>query len=230
MAIASLWDRQRVQRHDSFFKEDHLRYAKLFSVCPDPPDINVFTEDVRPLPFWLRMALRLGGGALHARTEGVQNASGNDSRVIRNSADVARLFVSGSSDLRSKRHEELHVVWMDRGHRIIATEKVTAQLKHYVAESRDGRVLGWQTLHFSEAQLFGSLPRYAKYICLVHNHPGEKVPIPSKDDMETTDALRRRSEANGLTLFEHVIIGKEGYLSYREMSRYQRYSKEILLS
>lgn len=50
---------------------------------------------------------------------------------------------------------------------------------------------------------------------LVHNHPGGN-PTPSKEDVDTTLAIRQEAVKLGLTLVDHVIISESGYYSMAE--------------
>ena len=54
----------------------------------------------------------------------------------------------------------------------------------------------------------------ASYFIMVHNHPSGDV-SPSKDDMETTNRLRKAGELMNIKLLDHVIIG-DGYYSFSE--------------
>lgn len=52
----------------------------------------------------------------------------------------------------------------------------------------------------------------ASQIILVHNHPSGD-PTPSNADLEFTEKVRQASEILGIKLADHVIIGKEDYVS-----------------
>ena len=54
----------------------------------------------------------------------------------------------------------------------------------------------------------------ASALILVHNHPSGD-PTPSASDIEMTDQMARACEALGLTLHDHLIIGKSNELSFR---------------
>ncbi|MEM9070579.1 MAG: DNA repair protein RadC [Myxococcota bacterium] len=55
----------------------------------------------------------------------------------------------------------------------------------------------------------------AAAVVFVHNHPSG-VPTPSQDDIELTDRLRRAGALLGVDVLDHVIIGAEGYYSFRD--------------
>lgn len=54
----------------------------------------------------------------------------------------------------------------------------------------------------------------ASALILVHNHPSGD-PTPSASDIDMTTQIRRACDALGLTLHDHLIIGKSTELSFR---------------
>lgn len=54
----------------------------------------------------------------------------------------------------------------------------------------------------------------AKIIC-VHNHPSGDV-TPSKEDILMTNRLKEVGDMVGIPLLDHIIVGKNNYLSFRE--------------
>ena len=54
----------------------------------------------------------------------------------------------------------------------------------------------------------------ASALILVHNHPSGD-PTPSTADISMTEQIRSGAEALGLTLHDHLIIGKSAELSFR---------------
>lgn len=54
-----------------------------------------------------------------------------------------------------------------------------------------------------------------KNVVVVHNHPASAT--PSKEDISWTLALKKGAfELHGIHIMDHVILGKEGYFSFRE--------------
>ena len=51
-------------------------------------------------------------------------------------------------------------------------------------------------------------------IWMVHNHPSGD-PTPSEADIAMTERIRAAAEVLGLTLHDHLIIGKSRELSFR---------------
>ncbi|MCC1491278.1 DNA repair protein RadC [Cognatishimia sp. F0-27] len=54
----------------------------------------------------------------------------------------------------------------------------------------------------------------ASAIILVHNHPSGD-PTPSAADIDMTDQIKTASDALGITLHDHLVIGKSRELSFR---------------
>ena len=59
-----------------------------------------------------------------------------------------------------------------------------------------------------------ALETNASALILVHNHPSGD-PTPSQSDIEMTAKVKAAAEALGLTLHDHIIIGKSSELSFR---------------
>lgn len=60
-----------------------------------------------------------------------------------------------------------------------------------------------------------SLELGATAVIMVHNHPTGD-PTPSRADIEGTLAVRRSLEAVGISLFDHVIVGKNEITSFKQ--------------
>jgi DNA repair protein RadC len=54
----------------------------------------------------------------------------------------------------------------------------------------------------------------ASKIVLVHNHPSGDPP-PSEEDIEITTVLRKSGETLGITVLDHIIIGKDRFFSLK---------------
>lgn len=51
---------------------------------------------------------------------------------------------------------------------------------------------------------------------LMHNHPSGD-PKPSRDDIEMTKEIRRAAEALGITIHDHLVIGRKAHASFRSL-------------
>ena len=66
-----------------------------------------------------------------------------------------------------------------------------------------------------------ALEHKAVNILLVHNHPSGD-PTPSKADKELTYNVKETGERMGILLLDHVVIGDNCYVSFREQAWFQR--------
>jgi len=51
---------------------------------------------------------------------------------------------------------------------------------------------------------------------LLHNHPSGD-PKPSREDIEMTREIRKASEALGIAIHDHLVIGRKGHASFRSL-------------
>lgn len=52
-------------------------------------------------------------------------------------------------------------------------------------------------------------------IIICHNHPSS-CPVPSQKDIDVTNKLKESCDLIGIILHDHVIIGNNSYLSFKE--------------
>ena len=55
----------------------------------------------------------------------------------------------------------------------------------------------------------------ATSVILVHNHPSGD-PEPSEDDLEITKRLAEAGKLLGITVLDHIIVTKNGFLSFKD--------------
>lgn len=60
-----------------------------------------------------------------------------------------------------------------------------------------------------------AIRRHADHIVLAHNHPSGELE-PSQEDREITKRLSTSGKMLGIEMVDHVIVGKVGYLSFKE--------------
>ena len=51
---------------------------------------------------------------------------------------------------------------------------------------------------------------------MVHNHPSGDT-TPSKADIEMTHQVREAAEKLGISIHDHIVIGKSGHNSFKSM-------------
>ena len=57
----------------------------------------------------------------------------------------------------------------------------------------------------------------ASAIILVHNHPSGD-PTPSKADIELTRDIAKAAGALGITVHDHLVIGRKGHASFKSLN------------
>jgi len=60
-----------------------------------------------------------------------------------------------------------------------------------------------------------ALAHHAAGLLLVHNHPSGHTE-PSEEDQQITDAIVRAAATVDIRVLDHIIVGKQGYLSFVE--------------
>ena len=98
--------------------------------------------------------------------------------------------------------EEFLVVFLNAGGKVIKSEIL-------FKGSRNSSVVGIDEV-IRKALLLKS-----SGIVVCHNHPSGRVE-PSKPDIELTENLKKACEMLGIKLFDHIIVSKEGYYSFKQ--------------
>ena len=60
-----------------------------------------------------------------------------------------------------------------------------------------------------------ALQKSAVYIIIIHNHPSGD-PTPSREDLLITKRIFDAGKLIGIELLDHIIIGNNRYMSFRE--------------
>ncbi len=99
--------------------------------------------------------------------------------------------------------EQFRVLFLDNQNKLMADE-----------------VLGVGTVNHAPAYpreiMKRALERGSSNIILVHNHPSGD-PSPSRDDIDMTKAIADAGRALGIKIHDHVIVGREGVASFRQL-------------
>jgi len=97
--------------------------------------------------------------------------------------------------------EQFRVLYLDRKNTLIADEEqARGTVDHVPVYPRE---VAKRALELNASALI-----------LVHNHPSGD-PTPSQSDIDMTERVQNACEALGLTLHDHLIIGKSSELSFR---------------
>jgi DNA repair protein RadC len=62
----------------------------------------------------------------------------------------------------------------------------------------------------------GAILNNAAAIIIAHNHPSGD-PAPSPEDKDCTRRLKQASELLGITLLDHIILGRDTHVSFKEL-------------
>ncbi len=116
------------------------------------------------------------------------------------SSDVVRLFHS----LQDETKEKMITINLDSKNKILCFEVVAI-----------GSI---RSLFVRPMEVFRTaFPVNAHAALVLHNHPSGD-PTPSKDDIAFTEKLNRLANDMGLSFLDHIIIGSDGYYSFRDSS------------
>ena len=130
-------------------------------------------------------------------------ATGHEpARVVERPSDIA--FYLEAKYAREPQ-ERAGVVLLDFRHRVIAEREV------YIGQHNVATVS-------TRWLLKQAITEDAKAIILFHNHPSGD-PRPSLEDSELTASLKGAGEILDVELFDHIIIGRKSYYSFREEGR-----------
>ena len=133
------------------------------------------------------------GAALRLSGAGVKNTA------VLNNWD--RLIDHLTAVMAREPIEHFRVLFLDSKNRLIADEP-------------QGRGTVNQTPVYPREVLKRALELNASALILAHNHPSGD-PAPSRADIEMTAEVKQAAMALGITLHDHVIVGRGAYLSFR---------------
>lgn len=97
--------------------------------------------------------------------------------------------------------EQFRVLYLDRRNTLIADEEQARGTVDHVPV-------------YPREVVKRALELNASALILVHNHPSGD-PTPSPADIDMTERVRAAAETLGLTLHDHLIVGKQSELSFR---------------
>jgi len=118
---------------------------------------------------------------------------------IKTASDVYQYYVD---ELQNKTKEYFYALFLDTKNRILKEELVSIG------------TLNESLIHPRE--LFNSAVQAScNSVIIVHNHPSGDC-VPSENDKEVTKVLVEAGEIMGIKVLDHVIIGREGFMSLKE--------------
>ena len=120
-------------------------------------------------------------------------------KVIQNSSDAYEYVQDRLTDLD---HEEFWLILLKGSHEII--EKLRVSTGGSDATVVDSKLVFKQLI----------LKNAAAFI-VCHNHPSDSL-SPSAQDRQLTRNLRSAAELFGIRLLDHLIVGSQGYYSFKD--------------
>ncbi len=105
-------------------------------------------------------------------------------------------------DLKRARKEHLVALYLDAQNRLICRETVSIGS------------LNTTRTHPREV-LQPAIVNSALAFVLVHNHPSGSLD-PSRDDVEFTRTMARAGDLMGISLYDHIIVSRRGFVSLKE--------------
>lgn len=116
------------------------------------------------------------------------------------SSQSAYLLISGQ--LKNLQHEECWVLYLNRGNRLIARERLS---------------IGGVSSTVVDAKIImkRALELLASSLILVHNHPSGNN-SPGENDKIQTKLLKAAAELFDVTLLDHLIIAGDSYFSFAD--------------
>src|SRR5471032_947470 len=168
------------------------RFGTLGDIfAAEPEQLKEFEIDQRTLVLF--RAMREGGRRLAERK--VKNMP-----VLTN---WQQLIDYCHAALAHEKTEQFRILFLDRKNVLIADEvQQRATIDHTPVYPRE--------------VVKRALDLGAAALILVHNHPSGD-PKPSRDDIEMTKEIRKASEALGISIHDHLVIGRKGHASFRSL-------------
>ena len=118
------------------------------------------------------------------------------------SADVVYDYLKAS--LKGSTDEEFKVMFLNSRNRLLAVETI-----------QKGTVN--KSVVYPRKIVERALHNHAIGVIIAHNHPGESLK-PSEDDCKITKAMKEALKTVDIVLLDHIIIGGNGYFSFKENS------------
>ncbi|MFW6029874.1 MAG: RadC family protein [Halanaerobiales bacterium] len=126
------------------------------------------------------------------------NTESKNKRKICSAKDVYEI----NKDMQHLKQEQVRAIYLNIKNGIIKTETIT---------------IGTSTSSLlTPKEVFSRAIRLmAEAVILVHNHPSGS-PLPSKDDLNISEKIKKAGNTIGIDLLDHIIIGKGRYISLQE--------------
>lgn len=118
---------------------------------------------------------------------------------IANPKDVVEII---RKDLKNKAKEHFKIIMLNTRNKVIGIGEISVgTLDASLVHPREV---------FEEA-----IKHHSSSVILVHNHPSGDTE-PSDDDLKMTKRLKEVGEILGISVLDHIIIGKDSYYSFKD--------------
>jgi len=169
----------------------------------DPRQVSLLPPDAASVLHLVRENLRLLAQLTSTYEVGESNGDPAGPR-LQSPAEVAAYL---GTELSNLAQEQVRVVLLDSKNRVIGTSLLyQGGVNATVIRPADC---------FREAVRLG-----APALILMHNHPSGD-PTPSPEDVRLTTEVAKAGDLLGIDVLDHVVVGKQGYVSLREQGLYQ---------
>lgn len=113
-----------------------------------------------------------------------------------------RLLDYLTASMEHERSEQFRILFLDSRNRLLADEVQShGTVNHAPAYPRE--------------IVRKCLQHNATALILAHNHPSGD-PAPSREDVAITEAISRAVETVGVTVHDHIVVGRQRWLSFRQ--------------
>jgi len=119
--------------------------------------------------------------------------------VIKTPDDAANLLMAR---MRYGDREEFRAILLNTKNQVLSIQTVSIGTTN-------------SSLAHPREMLRAALKHGAVAVILAHNHPSGDL-TPSRDDISTTERLRDVGDMLGIEVLDHIIVGNNRYLSFRE--------------
>jgi DNA repair protein RadC len=183
-------------------------------------------RDVKPLAKILIARFKSFAGVLSAEPAELEKIDGVGETVIA-ALKLARAAALRLTEADAKQRDVIssHQALLDHCRAQLA-HSATEEFRVLFLDSKNGLIaderMGQGTVNhapvYPREVVKRALELSAVALILVHNHPSGD-PAPSADDVAMTREVRAAAEALGLTLHDHLIIGRHGHSSLRALGK-----------
>jgi len=129
------------------------------------------------------------------------NVKTSERAVIESTADLVKILSVAFEDCM-EHHEEAYALFLNSSNRVLGISCISKG-------GINGTVVDVRII------LQTALKVSASFIFISHNHPSCSL-IPSKQDLDVTNQLRKGCKAIGIELLDHIILTSNGYMSFAE--------------